>query len=232
MICEIKRQVLPRSWVSFYASAFANWFDRLDVEASLGRAGLESFKIQSGIPACPAFDQANNAPPGMRNFVRLLRPILPPGPWYALVDMLSVRRQAPEQIARALRWHQDAAVVSASFGLPKLEGRGFVVWVPFTRLDGTAPSLEVMPRWRWSLRHVGNPYNGYYEAEHEPKLPWFSRRQTIGRMELGDVLLFDLRVPHRTYIKGTMTQSRFSMDLRIVDCVPKSYSGNVVLITN
>jgi hypothetical protein len=136
-----------------------------------------------------------------------------------LVDYCSIRRQPPTS-ALALPWHTDAPVVlGRRFGWTS----GYVAWVPLTPITPSTPSLEIC-EWRQPLPHRGNRKTGYLESLIPPIGPVLR----IENMALGDILLFDINLPHRTCITPAMNQTRFSMDLRFVKKVPKTYLGKVI----
>jgi hypothetical protein len=171
--------------------------------------------LQSGIPIYNFPDTA-----AFREQVAGLR--IFSSPLYWLADFCSIRRQRPDEAARALPWHQDSAVVlGRTFGWI----RGFVVWLPFTPIDSQTPGLEVIDT-RWPLMHFGNKKTGYLEAQRQPSgLP-----VAIDNMALGDALVFDINCPHRTRVVEGMTKTRFSVDLRFTKRIPPAYRGEVVRV--
>jgi hypothetical protein len=138
----------------------------------------------------------------------------------ALIDACSIRRQKPDEIDRAFRFHQDSAVAGTEDGV--------VFWIPLDPIDMATPTLELVPQWNRPLRHIRNAANGYRETDEEISV----ERISINHTQLGDVLIMSLLTPHRTLLTPAMTKTRFSIDLRAVPVskIPPNYEGWAVLL--
>jgi hypothetical protein len=80
-----------------------------------------------------------------------------------------------------------------------------------------------MTSWLWPLKRTAKS-NGYLEAIHRP----WGRRVTLDQMQQGDVALFNINCPHRTFVRPKMLKERISVDLRVARGVPQSYRGETI----
>jgi hypothetical protein len=202
---RIIRNAIDPNWIMRYADIFRDFF----------AANEQDGGTQSGIEIT-RFPEVDD----FRGNIASLK--IWSSPLYWLADYCSIRRQRPTEPAKGLPWHQDSAVVlGKGFGWTP----GYVLWVPFTAINDQTPGLQIIPK-RWPLLHRGSSKTGYLEALHVP----FGKPIIIGNMALGDVLVFDINCPHRTYVTNTMTETRFSTDLRFTKKVPKTYLGKVIQV--
>lgn len=202
---RIIRNAIDPAWIAHYADIFRDFFAAND----------KTSDAQSGIPIYRF--------PQVEDFRRQIAGLkIWPSPHYWLADYCSIRRQRPQETAKGLPWHQDSAVVlGRTFGWI----RGWVLWIPFTPINCCTPGLQIIDS-RWPLLHNGNQATGYLEANRVPRgVP-----MVVSDMALGDVLLFDINCPHRTYITNEMCETRFSTDLRFAKKVPLTYRGKVIRV--
>jgi hypothetical protein len=219
-------------WVASFETLCRQWFAAFAVRAADQREVaaypiVARFGRQSGIPLSPALFEQTKPPAGIEEFFDVItrmpmwERLTDRGDLYLLRDYCSIRRQRPDETGTALGWHQDSAVVT---GLIRARGvRGYVLWVPVTAIDGDTPTLQVMPSWLWPLKHYGTQY-GYLESIRKP----WGRTVTLEQMQQGDVALFDINCPHRTYVRPGMHKERLSVDLRVVRTVPQGYRGEAI----
>ncbi len=226
------RGAIDANWMASFEALCRKWFIALEARAADHREVasypvVARFGRQSGIPLSPGLFEQTKPPAGIEEFFTVVArlPI-----WsslaggddlYLLRDYSSIRRQSPDQDRMALGWHQDSAVVS---GHVRARGvRGYVLWIPVTAIDKDTPTLQVMPFWRWPLKHSGRE-NGYLESIHTP----WGRTVTLAPLQQGDVALFDINSPHRTLVRPGMVKERISVDLRLVRTIPPTYRGEAM----
>jgi len=223
----VARGALPESFVTAYRNGAAAWFEQLDGRVACGEQNpfLKVFSMQSGMSLSMRIEDTTRPPHNIRTF---LGHLYSGGLWQAgffdeelggLIDACSIRRQIPDASDRALGYHQDAAVIDSPDGL--------VFWIPLDPIDDHTPGLEVIPNWkRPVLPHTTNQRNNYLETT-EP----ITQNGVIVSMQRGDVLVFKLPTPHRTYLTPRMTKTRFSIDLRAVPLskIPISYLGDIIV---
>jgi hypothetical protein len=229
---RIFKAAIDSKWVASFEALCRQWFATFEARAADEREVaahpfLARFGIQSGIPLSPARFEQTKPPAGVEQFFSVIcqspmwNSVVDGGDLYLLRDYCSIRRQRPDESAKALGWHQDSAVVT---GLLRARGvRGYVLWVPITAIDTDTPTLQVMTSWLWPMKHTGNS-NGYLESIHRP----WGRNTTLEQMQQGDVALFNINCPHRTFVRPGMLKERISVDLRVVRTVPTTYHGEVI----
>jgi hypothetical protein len=126
------------------------------------------------------------------------------GPLCAMLpDKCSIRKQEPN--GTPLPWHQDSCPMGTS--------EGMVAWIPLTDIDSQTPSLEFSAQDHKTMPHVSGP-NGFCQID------WDGPAIHCPPLSVGDVLTFDPDTIHRTYIKPTMSKTRYSCDLRIFKKIP------------
>jgi hypothetical protein len=203
---RILRKAIDPEWAADYADIVRDFFAANDKISG----------AQSGIPISHF--------PRVEDFRREIANLkIWPCPLSWLADYCSIRRQRPGEVSRGLPWHQDSAVVlGRTFGWI----RGWVLWIPFTPINRRTPGLQIIDS-RRPMWHHGNQGTGYLETNNIPR----GEPITVDDMELGDVLVFDINCPHRTFITKEMTDTRFSTDLRFTKSVPLSYKGKVIRVS-
>lgn len=223
----IARGALPPHWVVAYRNLVAQWFDQLDQRIASGEKNtfLEIYSRQSGMSLGMRSEADTQPPMGIRSFLTLL---YDGGLWSAgffneelgaLLDACSIRRQKPDARDRALGYHQDSAVINSPDGV--------VFWIPLDPIDESTPGLEVVPNWQKPMmQHAWNKQNGYLETSE-----LITQKSVTVTMKRGDVLVFALPTPHRTFLAGGMFKTRYSIDLRAVPLskIPTTYRGDVIV---
>jgi Phytanoyl-CoA dioxygenase (PhyH) len=229
---EIARGALDAAWMARFERICLDWFAAMDERISdpkevAATPRLRMIGKQSGIPLT-IFRDATQAPAEADEFLPQIAasPIWPRvatgEPLYLLRDYCSVRRQKPEENQKALGWHQDSAVVVGASNGGGV--RGYVAWVPITPIDTETPTLQLIPGWNDEIEHKINRTNSYLEAVTEPS----GEVVTLTDIERGDIVLFDLKCPHRTHVAPGMTKDRLSVDLRLVRERPERYVGDML----
>ena len=119
-------------------------------------------------------------------------------------DASRVRRQSLLAPDNRLRLHQDAS--SADYGPQRV----IAAWIPLHDCGTLAPGLQVYPRKVTELLPIAEPH-------------WFIRQDCLGDIgkelwhpifRAGDLLLFDSRTIHGTYMAEGMQDLRISIDVR------------------
>lgn len=186
-----------------------------------------AFAVRDAQAAADPLDAARRAP-YVRRFVPLdelaaAGDLLPP----AVIDLARaylghepslapdryVREIRPERIDTHLPYHQDQSIL----------GRRLVnVWCPLSRSGDVSPGLELVRFSQFALLPPapvpGSPYavekvrleESDVRRRFDPALFW---RPVV---DAGDVLVFSGTTIHRTYGLPGMTQSRFSVEARLV----------------
>lgn len=119
-----------------------------------------------------------------------------------------IRRQNPQAKKAHLPYHQDASYMK--------DYKKFIIcWTPLTACGEDAPGLEVaIGR---VDEYISHSASGLWEAAltDEQLKEYLPNMVTYAPMlEPGDVILFDERTLHRTYLPERMTKTRISIDFR------------------
>jgi hypothetical protein len=232
---EIKHGALDGAWMAEFELLCRQWFLSIEQRVSEPREiaaypQLQMIARQSGIPLTLYTDQTH-PPAGIEDFFGVVvrsaiwKNLAGGRPLYLLRDYCSVRRQKPDENAKALGWHQDSAVVA---GMTHGIGvSGYVAWVPITPIDSHTPTLQIIPNWFWPMAHQTNRETFYLESVTPPLM---GKVVTIDGLTRGDILIFDLNCPHRTYVAPGMSKDRLSIDLRVVRDRPATYKGEMITL--
>lgn len=210
----VLRQVVDRSRVTELASDVLAAFVELDRRrARLSSAdrrtldrmempvadGDRSFRIQ----------HANYAVLDAPRLVDALEGLAGPFLWHVPPQ---IRRQRPDVPQAYLPFHQDDAYTR--------HYRQFIVcWTPLTACGADAPGLEIaLGRVEEALEHQAR---GLWEAaipaeRLDAVLRHVPRYAPV--LEPGDVVLFDSRTLHRTYVPHGVRRPRLSIDFRAAPC--------------
>lgn len=238
---QVLRGAIEAVWMAEFEQRCRAWFSTIktrlaDAQDVLAHPQLIMIARQSGIPLTLSTEQTRPPAGLVEEFFANVRKVsawknVAAGrPLYLLRDYCSVRLQAPNENMKALGWHQDSAVVGGityrGSGIYGIGTSGYVAWVPITPIDGLTPSLQFIPNWFWPAEHRSNPDNAYLEAVVPPN----GSIVTVDKLDRGDIFLFDLDIPHRTYVAPGMTKERLSIDLRLVRERPESYGGEMIAL--
>jgi ectoine hydroxylase-related dioxygenase (phytanoyl-CoA dioxygenase family) len=231
---EVLRGALDADWLTEFERLCRSWFSSIEQRLAEPREleanpQLQMIARQSGLPLNLFLNQSK-PPAGVNKFFDVVQQsqvwsgVAQGLPLFLLKDSCSVRRQKPDkgEEKKAFRWHQDSAVVISRTRAVGVSG--YVAWVPITPIDDATPSLQLIPEWSEPLAHIVNPNNFYWESSREPT----GEIMTVNGLARGDILLFDLNCPHRTYLAPGMTKDRLSIDLRLVHSRPANYTGELI----
>lgn len=237
------RDAIPVDWAAGYLDRIKHYFACVEnacgVEpiTATARGLVESFRRQSGLGLSSRYAEVFPIPAGIRN---IFNPLKASGivdcarrfygsELFFMPDYSSVRRQSPEESAKALTWHQDGAAVGNS----SEDQLGLVFWVPLTPVDAETPGLEIVARPAGALYpHVGTA-SGYNEIADNARVAkeFADSIVRVPPMAVGDILIISFNTIHRTYLAPGMTRTRYSLDVRAVPLrhVPWQYRGWLVI---
>lgn len=129
-----------------------------------------------------------------------------------LIDKNSLpRRQHPFWPERQIPFHQDAEFLG---GRPALN-----FWIPLDPCGRHAPGLELwlVPQQRVWFEGALDPLTPLYQQRDISALMQLASREQFWRpeLELGDLLVFDAHLFHRTWLSESMFEPRYSLEIRL-----------------
>lgn len=175
--------------------------------------------------------QALDAPSGpplevIAGFFQTPLPLLIQAYWQAsfLINLASsvVRQQEPMHSERYTPWHQDGYFMDTQ--LPALNA-----WVPLQSCGEESPGLEfALGDWQGLLptQAPAVDVRGDYASMTICPTALAAADKVSPVLAVGDMLLFDHLVPHRTYATAEMTEMRTSVEIRLIPgmALPPGYT--------
>jgi hypothetical protein len=243
--CVVITKALHRGWLQGYAAEAQRFHEHLaalDPAQIAAHAGhLRGMKhihsIQSGFDLSPIlmFEMPIAWLPASIIFLIRNSPLAEIGRRYLgssscgfMLDAASVRVQPPDQLKRALAWHQDAFPAS----IRSERDRGVAFWVPLSDIDDATPTLEVFPAQLDEIFATRTDDSYYAVLADEPAV--LSRMEVkperVDNLRVGDVLVLDCFTLHRTCIPQGATKTRISADIRMrpLAALSRDYPGHVL----
>lgn len=124
-----------------------------------------------------------------------------------------VRKHGPRDTKSISPFHQDARAVPVGTKM-------LTCWIPLDCCGYDAPGLELLPKkLEENIPITKCPLTNHSKSEIDPKYVRSLNETGLWRplFEAGDLMIFDGKTIHRTYLTDNMTKMRHSIEIRFFD---------------